>query len=217
MRVLCLHGMGGTGATMWPLVGALSTAGHTVLAPTLPGHGADPADLNGVGWNDWLAAALEWPADVVVGQSMGANLGLSLAARGACRAVVAINPLAADADAIDGLEWRISRGHDRIEVDPSTVGEVAYEWLPLAALLAMHQGIAGIDLGAVVVPTMLITSTNDDVVDPTNSDLVAASLGVRAHRVALRNGGHVATLDADRDTLCTAVVTFIATLSLSTG
>ena len=23
MRVLCLHGLGGTGATMWPLVGAL--------------------------------------------------------------------------------------------------------------------------------------------------------------------------------------------------
>jgi esterase/lipase len=39
-------------------------------------------------------------------------------------------------------------------------------------------------------------------------------LGVRAQRVTLRHGGHVATLDADRDALCTAVVTFIATLSL---
>ncbi len=212
MRVLCLHGMGGTGATMWPLVGALSTAGHTVLAPTLAGHGGDPADLVGLGWNDWLHSAADWPADVFVGQSMGANLALSLAARGACRAVVAINPLAADADALDGLEWRISRGHERIEVEPSAVGEVAYEWLPLSALRAMHDGIIIQDLSKVTVATLIVTSTNDDVVDPTNSDLVAASLGVRARRLALRQGGHVATLDADRDTLCAAVVSFIATL-----
>ena len=33
-RVLCLHGLGGTGATMWPLVGHLQAAHHTVLAPT---------------------------------------------------------------------------------------------------------------------------------------------------------------------------------------
>ena len=214
MRVLCLHGMGGTGATMWPLVGALSTAGHTVLAPTLAGHGGDPADLVGLGWNDWLHSAAHWPADVVVGQSMGANLALSLAARGASRAVVAINPLAADADALDGLEWRISRGHKRIEVEPSAVGEVAYEWLPLSALRAMHDGIIIQDLSKVTVATLIVTSTNDDVVDPTNSDLVAASLGVRARRLALRQGGHVATLDADRNTLCAAVVSFIATLSL---
>lgn len=214
MRVLCLHGMGGTGATMWPLVGALSTAGHTVLAPTLAGHGGDPADLVGLGWNDWLHSAADWPADVAVGQSMGANLAFSLAARGACRAVVAINPLAADADALDGLEWRISRGHERIEVEPSAVGEVAYEWLPLSALQAMHDGIIMQDLSTVTVATLIVTSTNDDVVDPTNSDLVAASLGVRARRLALHHGGHVATLDADRDTLCTVVVSFIATLSL---
>lgn len=214
MRVLCLHGMGGTGATMWPLVGALSIAGHTALAPTLPGHGSDPSELVGLTFDDWLRAAAEWPADVVVGQSMGANLALSLAASGACGAVVAINPLAADADALDGLEWRISRGHERVEVEPSTVGEVAYEWLPLTAVQAMHDGIIIQDLGKVTVATLIVTSTNDDVVDPTNSDLVAASLGVRARRVALRHGGHVATLDVDRDTLCAAVVSFIATLSL---
>lgn len=217
MRVLCLHGMGGTGATMWPLVGALSAAGHTVLAPTLPGHGGDPSQLVGNTWSTWLGAAREWPADVVVGQSMGADLAFALATERSCRAVVAINPLAADPDAIDGLEWRRSRGHERVEVGVSAVGEVAYEWLPLEALLAMHEGIASIDPAAVVVPTLIITSANDDIVDPANSDAVAASLGVRAHRITLRHGGHVATLDIDRDTLCTAVVTFIATLSLSTG
>ena len=45
-RVLCLHGLGGTGATMWPIVAACIDAGFTTLAPTLPGHGTDPADLS---------------------------------------------------------------------------------------------------------------------------------------------------------------------------
>lgn len=217
MRVLCLHGLGGTGATMWPLVAALSNADHSVLAPTLPGHGSDPSDLTGVTWEDWLTAASEWPADVVVGQSMGANLALSLAARGACTAVIAINPLTTDPDAIDGLEWRISRGHERVDVGPSTVGEVAYTYLPLEAVLAMHRGIATIDLASVTVATLIVTSANDDVVDPTSSDVTSNSLGVRPQRVTLRRGGHVATLDADRATLCTAVTSFIATLSLRTG
>ena len=213
MRVLCLHGMGGTGATMWPVVAALDAAGHTVLAPTLPGHGSDPADLVGCSWDDWLTAAAAWPADVVVGQSMGANLALGLAALGRCRAVVAISPMASDPDAIEGLEWRWSRGHERIEVGPSTVGEIAYEWLPIQALLAMHAGIESIDLAAVTVPTLIVTSADDDVVDPANSDRVAAALRGIVRRVTLRHGGHVATLDADRATLCTAIVTFIATLA----
>jgi carboxylesterase len=212
MRILCLHGMGGTGATMWPLVGALSSVDHTVLAPTLPGHGSDPSDLTGVSFDDWVEAAREWPADVVIGQSMGACIALALAAEGACLAVVAINPLAADPDALDGLEWRQSRGHSRIEVDPSTVGEVAYEWLPIEALLAMHHGIAALDLAAVTVPTLIVTSAHDDVVDPTSSDLVAGALGGVVRRVTLPNSGHVATLDADRAALHTAVLAFLATL-----
>jgi esterase/lipase len=157
---------------------------------------------------------MSWPADVVVGQSLGAMLALDLAGRGACRAVVAINPLAADPDAIDGLEWRRSRGHERIEVEPSAVGEIAYEWLPIEALLAMHHGIATIELARVTVPTLVVTSAGDEVVDPAGSDAIAVALGTKPHRVTLRRGGHVATLDADRATLCTAVETFIRTLAV---
>ena len=32
-RVLFLHGLGGTGATMWPLVGHLANVHHTAFAP----------------------------------------------------------------------------------------------------------------------------------------------------------------------------------------
>ena len=212
-RVLCLHGLGGTGATMWPLVGHLASADHTAFAPTLPGHGSDPLDLVDISWDDWLEAAREWDADVVVGQSMGAVLALALAAEGRVRGAVVINPLAADPDAIDGLEWRRSRGTTTIDVGPSTVGEVAYESLPIEALLAMHEGLATVDLAAVDVPVLIVTSANDDVVDPASSDVVASSLGGPVERLRLATSGHVATLDGERDSVAYAIVDFVARLS----
>ncbi len=208
-RVLCLHGLGGTGAPMWPIVGHLAAAHHTAFAPTLPGHGSDPSDLVAVAWDDWLDAAREWDADVVVGQSMGAGLALVLAAEGRVRAAVVINPLAADLDAIDGLEWRRSRGTTSIDVGESSVDEVAYRSLPVDALLAMHHGLTTIDLGGVAVPVLIVTSANDDVVDPASSDIVAAGLGGPVQRLRLVASGHVATLDVDRDTLARAIVAFI--------
>lgn len=212
-RILCLHGLGGTGATMWPIVGHLASAHHVAFAPTLPGHGSDPADLVGLEWDDWLDAAREWDADVVVGQSMGAGIALALAAEGRVRGAVLINPLAGDADAVDGLEWRRSRGTISIDVGASTVGEVAYETLPIEALLAMHLGLMTVDVSSVTVPVLIVTSADDDVVDPASSDVVAAALGGPVERLHLPNSGHVATLDADRDSLARAIVAFIDRLA----
>ncbi len=211
-RVLCLHGLGGTGATMWPLVAALGQAGHVVHAPTLPGHGSAPADLVGVGWSDWLDAALDWPADVVVGQSMGGALALAVAALGA-RA---------------GRSWRSTRrlripmrstawsggspaATSGLEDTPTFPGETAYTRLPTSALLAMASGIGSIDLGAVTCPVLLVSSRHDEVVDPASASVIAAALGGPVHRVTLEHGSHVATLDADRARLCTAVETFLRT------
>ncbi|CAB4562966.1 MAG: alpha/beta fold hydrolase [Actinobacteria bacterium] len=212
MRVVCLHGLGGTGATMWPIVGHLSSAHHTAFAPTLPGHGGVPDDLICVGFDQWLGAARDWPADVAVGQSMGAILALALAAEGRVRAAVAINPLAPDPDAVDGLEWRQSRGTTTIEVGPSPLGEVAYEQLPIEALLAMHTGLLSLDLTRVRVPVLVVTSANDDVVDPACSDVVASSLAGRVERLRLAASGHVASLDVERDLLGHAIVDFVASL-----
>ncbi len=209
-RVLCLHGLGGTGATMWPIVAACIDAGFTTLAPTLPGHGTDPTDLLGVTWTDWLDAAREWKADVVIGQSMGACLALQLAAERRCDAVVCINPLAADPDAVEALVWRKSRRHLWIDVAASTVEEFAYERLPIDSLIAAAEGVASIDLAAIDRPVLLITSDNDDVVDPASSDAIAAALNQDVRRLHLRHSGHVATLDKERHLLQRAVVEFVS-------
>jgi carboxylesterase len=209
-RVLCLHGLGGTGATMWPIVAACIDAGFTTLAPTLPGHGTSPDDLLGVTWADWLDAARAWEADVVVGQSMGADLALQLAAEQRCAAVVCVNPVAPDPDAIEGLEWRKTRGHEWIDVAPSTVGEIAYERLPIEALIAMAEGIEAIDLSAIGRPVLLVTSADDEVVDPTSSDVIADALRCDVQRLRLRHSGHVATLDNERHLLQRATIEFVS-------
>ena len=102
-RVLCVHGMGGTAATMSMVVDGLRAAGHDAIAITLPGHGGAPEDLLGVTWQDWIAAVSAPAADVIVGQSMGAALALAVASYGGCGSVVAINTTAPDPDAVDGL------------------------------------------------------------------------------------------------------------------
>lgn len=208
-RILLLHGLGGTGATMQRLVDRLTALGHATHAPTLPGHGTVPEDLATVGWADWIAAAKAAPADVIVGQSMGASLALALAADGLCRAVVAINPPAADPDAVDGLEWRLSRGHEWIDGPELADGEVGYTRQPLTALLEMTNGVLQTDLSTVVCPVLLVTSALDEVVDPAGADVVAESLGGPVTRLTLAQSGHVATLGSEVDALLAAIADFI--------
>jgi carboxylesterase len=206
-RIVVLHGLGGTAATMQPLADALRADGHEVVAPTLPGHGATPEALLSATWADWLRAA-DVGAELAVGQSMGAGLALALASAGKVAAVVAINPLAADPDALDALTWMDDRGKHWVDVPPSTVGELAYERLPISALKAMHEALATIELSAVRCPALIVTSARDEVIDPANSDLVASSLPRSPARLTLGRSGHVATLDADRAALADAVRVF---------
>lgn len=194
---------------MQSLVDGLNALDHVTHAPTLPGHGMVADALETVGWADWIRAAREWPAEVIVGQSMGASLALAVAAASDCRAVVAINPPAPDPDAVDGLEWRQSRGHDWVDGPPLADGEIGYTRLPITALLAMAAGVLATDLGLVTCPVLLVTSALDEVVDPAGAELIATGLGGLVTRMTLRNSGHVATLGPDLDQLLDAINGFI--------
>jgi carboxylesterase len=195
---------------MWPVVAACIDTGCTVLAPTLPGHGTVPEDLVGVTWEEWMSAVREWPADIVVGQSLGASLALQLAAEQRCHGAVCINPVAADPDALEGLEWRVGRGHQWTDVEQHGVDEVAYPRLPISALMEMMRGVVSIDLAAITQPVLLITSTAEDSIDAPASDAIAAALPHPPDRIRLDRSGHVATLDAQRDVVQRAVVDFVS-------
>lgn len=220
-RLLLVHGLGGTGATMAPLAAELIALGHEAADITLPGHGTDPADLVGCSWQQWLdtvaVVADHFRADVVVGQSLGGALALALAARagdGSARPVVAINPPAADPDALDGLEWRRVRGHHWVDGAPLEDGEVGYSTLPIGALIEMTNGILTTDLSRVTVPVLLVTSALDEVVDPDSATIVAASVGGPLDRLVLATSGHCAVLGPERSALARGVHDFVCTLAL---
>lgn len=84
---LLVHGFTATTAEVRPLACVLYRAGYTVAGPLLPGHLAQPADLNRTTWRDWARAveesyrqlAARCSRVVVGGESTGALLALYLA------------------------------------------------------------------------------------------------------------------------------------------
>jgi carboxylesterase len=85
--ILLIHGFTATTAEVRPLGQYLHSLGYTVAGPLLPGHFAQPRDINRYRWQDWVqtvSAAYEelkcrCERVVVGGESTGAVLSLHLA------------------------------------------------------------------------------------------------------------------------------------------
>ncbi|CAN5745557.1 alpha/beta fold hydrolase [soil metagenome] len=222
---LVLHGFTGNPASMRELAVALADAGFTVELPLLPGHGTKVEDMIPTGFPDWLAAAeaayqslvARCEEVVVVGLSMGGALTAwlgsehpEIAGLVCINAVVSVpegmreavtEVLASGADRFDGI------GSDIAE--PGVV-ESAYPDTPLAPLLTMFDAAdnLGDRLSRITSPLLVITSTQDHVVPPENSDLLAASASGPVERVYCERSFHVVTMDYDKDLVRQATVDF---------
>ncbi len=220
---LVIHGLTGSTQSVAGVATALAGAGFDVEAPVLPGHGTSPEDLAGCGWADWKAAVeaafgrLTAPV-VVVGLSMGGALAAGVAATHRDVAgLVAVNPLV-DPPApefratlrgfLDAGE-RFLPGIGSDIADPEAQ-EVAYDRLPVAALLSMSLGLEELRprLASVACPVLILTSRHDHVVPAVSSDVLAAGVSGPVERVWLERSRHVATLDLDRDELERRTVEF---------
>jgi carboxylesterase len=224
---LVLHGFTGSPVSMRPLAEAFAAAGFAVEMPRLPGHGTDPADLALTTWDDWVAegeralAALQARTPdgkvLVAGLSMGGAVTLALAeAHPELAGIIAINaPTKGPADLMEGLQAMLEGGVDMIDsiggdiADPEA-DECSYDQTPLRPLLTMlvaGQAVLA-KLGEIRCPTLVITSRQDHVVPPVDSDEIAASVSGPVERLFLEKSFHVATLDYDRAEVEAAAVAF---------
>jgi carboxylesterase len=223
--VLVLHGFTGNPQSLRGLAEALHAAGFAVELPLLPGHGTSVDDLIDSGWADWSAAAesayeaLAATVDkvVVAGLSMGGSLTLWLATRHPeIAGIVCVNPaVEVGADMVDGIRQMLDGGVDRIpaiggDVADPAAREKAYDATPLRPLLSLADAAAEMvdDLAKVACPVLLMTSPQDHVVDPHNSDIVAERVSGPVERVTLERSYHVATLDYDKDLVFERTVEF---------
>ncbi len=96
-KLLLIHGLGGSWQSWSTIIGPLS-AGRTVIAIDLPGHGATPVEHDSGSFDGLVGSVERYISEKglhgidVVGSSMGARIVLELARRGRVGNVVALDP-----------------------------------------------------------------------------------------------------------------------------
>ncbi|HEX3825101.1 MAG TPA: alpha/beta fold hydrolase [Mycobacteriales bacterium] len=224
--VLC-HGFTGMPGSMRPWAEGLAAAGLTVRVPLLPGHGTRWQDANQVGWEDWYAE-LERAVDevrarcrrtFVMGLSMGGTLVTRLAEqRGSdISGVVVVNgslfTTRKDAKLLPLLR-RVVPSLPPIgsDIKKAGVSEPAYDRLPVKAAWQLSKlwALTNADLASLTQPLLVMTSREDHVVEPENSERLMTGTGSNDKRqLWLEDSFHVATLDNDLPVIIDESLAFI--------
>jgi carboxylesterase len=221
---LLIHGFSGSPASMRPLGEWLSQHGISALGPRLPGHGTTWEDLEGTTWQDWereVEGALGELGSrcqdiIVVGLSVGGAMALHLAAKhpDRLRGVAVINAdVRRPALVLAPLVRLFTRSVKGVGNDINKPGqdEIVYERVPLkaAAQLGKLQRTVQGELPTMRLPLLILSSTTDHVVKPSNSRYIFERAGSRQKDlVRLPNSYHVATLDFDAETVFKRVLEF---------
>jgi carboxylesterase len=223
---LVLHGLGSTPESVESLRAAFEAASFETVAPLLPGHGGDPAQLGQYGFDDWVAVTgkelvalgIGRRPVVVAGLSAGATVALELARRfESLAAVVVVNPYL-EPPAPEFLE--LLEGLEQAGVDsvPGIGGDVAdprgrepsAAFLPISCLRSLFSALEPLcaGLGEIRVPVLVATSRVDHVVPNSSSDLLVSRLRGPTVRLWLERSFHVATVDLDASWLAQRAVEF---------
>ncbi|MEY2452297.1 MAG: carboxylesterase, partial [Acidimicrobiaceae bacterium] len=223
---LVIHGFTGNPDSMRGVAHALGDAGFAVELPLLPGHGTVVDDMIPTGWNDWLGAAEEAygklaarvPGKViVVGLSMGGALTCWLASdHPELAGIVPINAVVTQPDGMREMVQQLLDNGDEVmdgigsDIADPDVHELAYPQTPLRPLLTLMDAAGEFQerLARIACPVLIITSRQDHVVAPENSDVLAESVTGPVERLWLDRSYHVATQDYDKAEIEAAVVEF---------
>jgi len=224
--VLVLHGFTSVPGSMSALAQRLAREGFSVAQPLLPGHGTTVADLQAVGFPEWLAGAEEAFDAVgercervaVVGMSMGGTLAATMAStRDDVAAVVFINPqIVRPVTVADGLESLLDAGVETYEpiggdIKKEGPSEPTLEQTPLRPLKTLFDALPALNasLHHITAPSLLFSSREDHLVASTDGDVLASAVGGSLRRIWLENSYHVATLDNDAELIENETVAFL--------
>ncbi len=223
---LVLHGFTGNPSSMRPVADAFAEAGWSVELPRLPGHGTTVDDMLDTSWDDWSTCVEATYADLasrceqvfVTGLSMGGTLTAWLAARHPEVAGIAcINPAVAPRDPAERrmVVDMIAAGERTMpgigsDIAAEGVVESAYAETPLPPLLGLFDAVDELQAGLadIACPVLILTSPEDHVVPPADSDHLAAGVTGPVERVSLDRSYHVATLDHDAPMLIERILEF---------
>jgi carboxylesterase len=198
----------------------LAEQGFHCHAPTLPGHGTTPQDLERTRWQDWAACvqdafndlAADCSEVVVAGQSMGGTLALHLAARDhRVRAVASLAApiwLSGPIPPLLPIITRLVRWHragDDIDLwHPGAVEELhSYGMRPTRSINELRRvcSVVRNELAEIRAPVFVLHGERDRTIDPRCANEIAQRL-VGSEAVQLRmlpRSGHAISVDVDRD------------------
>jgi carboxylesterase len=124
-------------------------------------------------------------------------------------------PVELPPDMAPAIEALLESGQETMDsiggdiADPSA-DEMSYDATPLRALHSMLAAESEIRprLSEIRTPMLIVTSRQDHVVPPSNSDVLAEAVSGPVERLWLEESYHVATIDHDRRLVADAVVDF---------
>ena len=224
---LLIHGFASTPPELRRLGEVLAGHGFRCYAPTLPGHGTTPQDLERTRWQDWAARVAEAFDElasqcddvVVAGQSMGGTLALHLAAhdlrvRGVATLAAPIW-LSGPLPPLLPLLKHVVRWHragDDVDLwNPDAVEELhSYGIRPTRSIDELRRVCAVVrnELAEVRAPVLVVHGERDRSIDPRCArEIVRRLVGSEAVRLEmLPRSGHAISVDVDRDRVSEDIV-----------
>ncbi|MEO0801424.1 MAG: alpha/beta fold hydrolase [Cyanobacteria bacterium J06642_2] len=234
---LLLHGLGGGAYEMQDLGVHLHQQGWTVRCPLYPGHDRPLPAMPDSTWQQWYECALneyrqlaeDYERIAVVGFSTGCLLGLHLAASQPISKLILLAPyllLRRQWYYLIPLEvYLFSIGRfikdlprlrlpirDR-EMERAAREVVFFQTFNLNAVRSASELIEIVkqELPEIQVPTAIVQSRADTVVDPSGAEYLQQVMGARVQKLQwLEDSDHIITLDGDREQVFGEVSAFLA-------
>lgn len=230
--VLLLHSYTSTPYEFCDLARYLADKGITVFAPTIAGHGTSPEDLAKTTIEQWQKSAEEAYLFLktkakkvfVVGSSFGGNLAFHLATK-------FHNPLAGivSMGTPINIRWQkifrvglytlgyFKKNQKKRRADYKLMyidqEQVVYPVMPVLSLRRFFHFIKKITIPSlknIKVPTLIIQSSTDRIVNPNSAQYLHEHLGSSDKRILWVNGsGHALAIDDKRGLIYKAIYRFI--------